>query len=252
MKPKPDKLFRHKLHDYEMPVRPEAWQRVSQKINKPTDRRLWFRMAAAILVLAVAGLYVLTVSFKSADEPLATAATSPENAKVIASEQPKEERLATENKQKTDEVTEAGHQKSRPVVKPDKKPQVAVRQSTPTFHRDELKTEVAGPVTERDGTGTSVQEIARIGSTPIQNKTLTNAKSITIVFSAEEVNEKYLTKKELTEATSEGKESSTLKKLLDKAYDLTHNQDPIGELRQKKNEILARNFRNDKQRNENN
>jgi hypothetical protein len=42
-----------------------------------------------------------------------------------------------------------------------------------------------------------------------------------------------------------------LRKLLDKAYDLKHNQDPLGDLRQKKNEIFALNFKNDKQRSEN-
>jgi hypothetical protein len=56
----------------------------------------------------------------------------------------------------------------------------------------------------------------------------------------------------LAEATPELKKPSTLKKLLDKAYDLKHNQDAFGELRQKKNEILALNFKNEKQqRNQN-
>lgn len=251
MKQQPDKLFRHKLQDYEKPVRPEAWQRVSQEVNKPAAGWLWFRMAAAILVLAVAGLYVLTISNNDPAEPIAAAA-SPEKANVTPSEQRKEEPLEKENKQETDEVAGAGNQKSHPVVKPDKKQQVSGPQSTPTFQREALKTEVAEVIPELDSTGISVQAIARIERTPIQNTTETNAKSITIVFNAEEVNEKYLSKKELVKATSEEKESSTLKKLLDKAYDLTHNQDPIGELRQKKNEILARNFKNDKQRNENN
>jgi hypothetical protein len=40
-------------------------------------------------------------------------------------------------------------------------------------------------------------------------------------------------------------------KLLKKANNLTSNQDPLGELRQKKSEILALNFKNDKQRGQN-
>ena len=64
-----------------------------------------------------------------------------------------------------------------------------------------------------------------------------------IIFAAEDIDTKYLDKKALAEATSDAKKSSTLKKLLDKAYDLKYNQDPFGDLRQKKNEILALNFR---------
>ena len=70
---------------------------------------------------------------------------------------------------------------------------------------------------------------------------------ITLVYTAKDV-EEYLDKKYLAEATSESKKSSTLTKLLKKANDLTNNQDPFGELRQKKNEILALNFRSEKQR----
>jgi hypothetical protein len=74
---------------------------------------------------------------------------------------------------------------------------------------------------------------------------------VTLIYSAEEVNEKYLNKKALAEATSDNKKPSTLRKLFDKAYDLKHNQDPFGDLRQKKNEILALNFKNEKQRSQN-
>ena len=40
-------------------------------------------------------------------------------------------------------------------------------------------------------------------------------------------------------------------KLLKKANDLKNNHDPMGELRQKKNEILALNFKGEKQRGQN-
>ena len=81
--------------------------------------------------------------------------------------------------------------------------------------------------------------------------TSSNAESVTIVFSAEEVNQKYLAKRPDADATPVAKETSGLKRLLDKASDMKNNQDLLGELRQKKNEILAMNFRNDKQNTEN-
>jgi hypothetical protein len=69
--------------------------------------------------------------------------------------------------------------------------------------------------------------------------------NITLVYSAKEVDD-YLDKNALAQATSKDKKPSTLKKLLQKANDLKNNQDPFGELRQKKNEILALNFKNEK------
>ena len=105
---------------------------------------------------------------------------------------------------------------------------------------------------EIENTATSVDEVVDVVDADAVSNGVTTQQSTTIVFSAEEVNEKYLTDKPVAEATSEAKESSTLRKLLDKAYDLKNNQDPIGDLRQKKYEILAMNFKHQKQRDENN
>ena len=72
-----------------------------------------------------------------------------------------------------------------------------------------------------------------------------NKSTMTLTFTAEETN-KYLDKNALAEATQEDKKSSTFKKLLKKANDLKSNQDPFGDLREMKNEILALNFKNEK------
>jgi hypothetical protein len=91
-----------------------------------------------------------------------------------------------------------------------------------------------------------VEKIPSIQEGSVAVQAVEEKKNITIVFTAEEVNEKYLVKKTDAEATADEKEASGLKKLLDKAYDLKHNQDPLGSLRQKKDEILAMNFKNEK------
>jgi len=72
-----------------------------------------------------------------------------------------------------------------------------------------------------------------------------------IVITADE-SSKYLKKdfsaekNVLAQATSEEKKTSTFKKLLEKAEDLATNQDPLGDVRQMKDEILALNFKNEK------
>jgi hypothetical protein len=59
----------------------------------------------------------------------------------------------------------------------------------------------------------------------------------------------YLKKNAEGEATSGSRKTSTLKRVLQKASELKNNdQDPFGDLRQMKNEILALNFKSEKQR----
>jgi hypothetical protein len=71
------------------------------------------------------------------------------------------------------------------------------------------------------------------------------ASGVTLSYTTEDVST-YLNKNIDDEATDDDKKQSTLKKLLHKANDLKTNQDPFGDLRQRKNEILALNFKNDK------
>lgn len=73
----------------------------------------------------------------------------------------------------------------------------------------------------------------------------TASRNVTLNYSIQDV-AAYLEKNLDDEATDDDKKQSTLKKLLQKANDLKTNQDTFGELRQRKNEILALNFKNDK------
>ena len=76
-------------------------------------------------------------------------------------------------------------------------------------------------------------------------------KNFKLVIEAGEVNEKYLTKRTVAKATSQDDNSSGIKKLLDKANDLKNNQDPFGDLRHMKDEILALNFQSNKKQEQN-
>jgi hypothetical protein len=68
------------------------------------------------------------------------------------------------------------------------------------------------------------------------------APSKTIVYTAEEVNAKFLRKKSPSEATVSPEKSSGIQKLMGLAYTLKNPDNGIGDLRQKKDEILALNF----------
>jgi hypothetical protein len=66
-----------------------------------------------------------------------------------------------------------------------------------------------------------------------------NSKGTSITYSAEEVNAKYLKKESPSEATPEKKNTSGLQKVIDLALDLKSEGTVLGELREKKNELLS-------------
>ena len=66
-----------------------------------------------------------------------------------------------------------------------------------------------------------------------------------LILEVNEVQSKYLRKKSVAHATEEDAQQSGLKRLLDKANEIS-NQDHIGDLRQMKNEIFALNFQGKK------
>jgi hypothetical protein len=100
---------------------------------------------------------------------------------------------------------------------------------------------------EQESSPESLVEVSEtiVADSKIESASVPQAKKIKLQFSTEETN-KYLDENAVAQATSEEKKSSTLKKLLKKANDLKSNQDPFGDLREKKNEILALNFKNEK------
>ena len=254
MNRQPDKLFRDKLQGYQKPVSPEAWKKISQNLHQKNHVVLWLKIAASILLLACASVLIFSGETQRPSPVLSEKAIPPSNQKPEDSEKviPGKSVPAEEQKQAT----------SSPVTRPSAKSGVSKKaneQRDPTPARQFAKTsdeevpylavnESDNEIPEADK-ATEDESSETDGTSP--EKINERAGRVTIVYSAKEVDEKYLNKNFTAEATSEEKESSTFRKLLDKAYDLKHNQDPLGDLRQMKNEILALNFKNDKQRSEN-
>lgn len=247
MDQQPDKLFRGKLKDYKKPAPAGSWNRIAGKLHKKNNRGIWLKAAAAILLLAVAGILL----FPTQDEPVK---------KVIA-----EKVTPLEKEEKTSRINEIPPVKNPAPPLPDKKTfavpdkKKSEVQTKSTQRKDRIAPATLQQAQEHKLPLASAEIIPEenpeknvvVVNEPVAEPTSENDRSITLVYSADEVNEKYLNKNAVAEATSDEKPSSTLRKLLDKAYDLKHNQDPLGELRQKKNEILALNFRSDKQRSQN-
>lgn len=248
MNQQPDKFFRQKLNAYQQSAPQGAWSRVSQNLRK-NRRVLWTRIAAAIAFLVASAALLYPVVNDNIAEPLAENKTGDvERDPMITHPSARNEKDSAAHTITRKEPQAPGHEE--PVKR---KPRSGKNPQTPK-NRTSLTAQEEKPADARIPT---VRDIA--DGTPeekfIEDRpqvhSAQESKNVTIIFSAEEVNEKYLVKNDETEATPREKESSGLRKLLDKASDLTTNQDLIGDLRQKKNEILAMNFKSEKQKTEN-
>jgi hypothetical protein len=245
MNQQPEKLFREKLENHSKPAPALAWNRIEQNLDKKNKSFFWLKIAASFLLVATASLLLWQPKEKETVVLQSAQQIKPKEETPVKVEKPAEVNASEITKPKTQEPP--AEQVKRSLALPRKKQTIPVAQEqikSPAIAAVEVETEpvVVEEVTEAltIPTETTVAETTSAGNS-----------GVTLIYTAEEVNDKYLDKKSLAEATSEGKKSSTLRKLLDKAYDLKNNQDPFGDLRQKKNEILALNFKNEKQRSQN-
>ncbi len=250
MNQQPDKLFQEKLQGYQRPVRPEAWKRVSANLEGSKSGNFWLRIAAALIVLAVAAVFILTG--ENAHLP-ANIARKVEPVKKEHPENPETDQSrkeASSSKAET-QITDINTIPRRKNARSPSRKQTLGSQQEPSLNQEaDARAEISQTEKKEEQAAQELQP----GQWTVQHEPVAQAEKVEarvkIVFTAEEVNEKYLDKKDLAEATPENKKSSSLRKLLDKAYDLKHNQDPLGELRQKKNEILAFNFKNERPQHE--
>ncbi len=247
MNQQPDKFFRDKLESYQPSVPANAWNRIEAGLEKKTDsKKWWVRIAAALLLLATAAiiLWPSNPNDSIAHTNESSAAEDSVQRHVIAPN-------ADDHHTPPMIATRKSHG-SAPLAKTEGLRSVAVPKEVVTeeVNRNNVATATNQNVTAQTNAA-SIQEPLQPS---VENTTPAVAKkesSIKIVITADE-SSKYLKKNleaeknVVAQATSEEKKTSTLKKLLEKAEDLATNQDPLGDVRQMKDEILALNFKNEK------
>ena len=242
MNQQPDKLFRDKLEGFSKPVPSRAWDKIETNLDKKNNSGLWLKIAASLLLLAAA-TFILWPGYKTVnhDQQLANKPvdelmqkTTPE--KNITSVTPNEQSTVEEKEQKSN--TKRVQHSPRVVHTPD-----------PTDKASVMIADHTTPVIEEpvDNAVEASPEMVVVPETLVAQEIISEpaTQNITLVFNADDTDE-YLDKKSLAKATAEQEDASTFKKLLKKVKGLKNNQDPFGELRQKKNEILALNFKNEK------
>lgn len=256
MNQQPDKLFRDKLESFSRPAPASTWDRIDAGLDKKNNTRgIWWKAAASLLLLVVAG-YILWSVLHNSTAPSPQLVDKPQPAEIIPQEI-KETIPAPDStpKQSTDIYTESvtpSAQKTEAKVS-DKKndteqPQQNKNIVTPPVEdavmQQELVAETIPQPSAEETPAIAIVETPDVAATQ-HERVVSTQQNITLVFSTDET-DNYLNKNFSEEATDEEQKPSTFKKLLKKAQDLKNNQDPVGELRQKKNEILALNFKNEK------
>lgn len=230
----PDNFFRDKLANYHKPAPAGAWDRIETSLKKTKPGFARWKVAASLLLLVSAG-YILWLQSSDLNKPVAEAQSEISSEGKSGDSKTESEKSPDIQTRVPENVVGTSEEKLVP-----KKSQAKRSRS----HKKNIA-EATLPVSSPDDEikiSTSEPASGEVAPPVAQEK---KSSSITLTFTAEET-EKYLDKNALAEATSKDRKSSTFKKLLIKANELTTNQDPFGELRVKKNEILALDFRNDK------
>jgi hypothetical protein len=253
MNQQPDKLFRDKLAEQQKTVRGEAWNRIEAQLDKKNNKGLWLKIAASLLLLCVLG-YLLWPSTTAIHPPIAETQPAKKEAETKAP--------AAAPSAPAAEQPEPADTRQQPVAQAKSRSESARKKNTipQTNTASTLKHYNAHSHTVAEAT-TIIPDSEIVAQVlpsldpatvqPVQTVSAQAEKNVTLVFTAKEA-EEYLDKKALAEATSKDQKPSTLKKLLKKASDLKNNQDPMGELRQMKNEILALNFKSKQREQKNN
>jgi hypothetical protein len=244
MKPQPDKLFHDKLNSFSKPAPPASWERIEAGLGKKNYSLIWWSVAASVSGLILCAYFL----YRPASDHSVNIASSNENQKHKNGQS--EIQIPAETESLNDEIREQeiiavipSEKKQSKKVKHNisKQEEIQIVSQEPAAKAnvtvDEVSTE---PIVEED----SIRHFK--APSQLAFKSPNRSENITIILTADQTREYLIAKSTPTEATSEPKKPSTFKKLLRKAADLKVNQDPFGELRQKKNEILALNFKTEK------
>jgi hypothetical protein len=221
MTSQPDKLFRDKLENFQQPAPARAWDRIESNLVRPVHKLPWVRVAAGVALLAAAAI-VLWPS----EKPESEIAKTPTENSVVKKD------TAQQSADKKSETKEAAKKQQKQVVP-------LLQENTITL----AKTEKPSPVQQTTNT---LQDSVLTMPVYETNKLIAEAQpeqqNKTIVYSADEVNSKFLKKKLPPEATPDNKEASGIQKLIGLAYAAKNSEAGLGDLRQKKDDILALNF----------
>lgn len=221
-----DRLFKEKLAEHSLTPRPQAWEKLEGQLSKKNKSILWMRLAAAVAVVGLLTFVILNRQTTTTNELATTtpAVTKPE-VKMTAPVESKN----TEPEKQEQKVVRSKQAVPAPKTVQEELPSVA---SMPTqvetiaqveFEKTEVVAEVPTPV----------------------------KKSIVLVYELPTITAAAQAPAPVETVVVAGDEKQTgFQKILETAKDVKNSDNPWGELREAKNELLALDFKKDKNRNQ--
>ena len=237
MASQPDKLFRDKLGTYEKAAPPAAWDRIEVGLQKPRRSFLLMKIAASVLVLG-AGSYFLWPTDKAVDVvyKVDDVYEVVDEVDVVDKVDKVDVVDRVDEVDKVDKV-EVVKKRSNYIQQPKgeiKSTQVPIAESN--IPAKNIRPENSTPIVIAKPEIKTTIEVTQ--QEPTETVAFNPAKS-TLHFAANEVNAKYKKKSPLVQTTPVEKNPSILQKIADVALDITQDDGLLGELREKKNEILS-------------
>lgn len=237
MTQQPDNLFKGKLEHYSRPAPAMAWDKIEARLDKSSSRVVWMKIAASVAA-AVMATYLLWPASEQTVAPLANQTDK------------HQEQTTPDKTTKTESLSPT--QETSTAVYHAKAKQTTVSTNAVDHHTIPSAQEVPATVVTLDNPAVAMNESlpvtdnAEVNTAQVVMEPASVRETVTITYSADEVNNRFLIKNVEEEATSDEKKPSGIQKLLTLAADIKNNDGGLGELREKKNEILALNFRDEK------
>lgn len=215
----PDKLFRDKLQHYQVVPPPSAWSRIDRNM-RPSQRMAYWRVAAAVALLLVGTWYLVKWS------------TAPHQAVThITPAKPRVEEIVAQ------QAVPENAGSSRPVGETFAMPAKPVRALRTATRRNAVRSGFAVPQA-----GQSVAVMAA-EEQPAEHQHAVHATGKTLYISLEEAQYFKITNTTAIHATRELKKPSRIQKFVELASVITMDDDIMGRLRERKDELLVRNIR---------
>ena len=234
----PDKQFREGLEHYKKNPPPPAWGRIESGLHKNKNRSIWYSAAAAVMLLIGATFILLRSNVNQIDNP------------SLALEQ-KSNTEITYQQPISSTVNEpiAPQKESAPVIQPNSRKANTSKRENPIVQKENNSIGmVSNEIPSEASTPQPAAEAITAQEPATLNDVATSAtRSNKIVYSSGEVNSRFLKKevktpvhvKEKAPETTPEKTQTPIQKIIDIAANLKYEENALGELREKKNEILS-------------
>lgn len=263
----PDKLFHDGLQQYQKTAPSSAWDRIESSLDRKRKRTPWMKIAAGLLILLATSAIVFQLS--QPDIPKTTMSSGSTETIVGDTSHTSDVRRETIDVRRETLSSQQSTISNRQLTMGNKESAGNSRQSSigsqqlaavgelydkaehsRSNHEQSSVSSLQSPLFSLQSTVYSLQsdsltqvdtanEIAIADAAPA-------AKGTSISYSAVEVHAKFLKKELRSDATPEKKNTSGFQKVIALAMDLKTEGTVLGDLREKKNDLLSFNASNEK------